>query len=99
MGEHVRLVGAIGDEDVDSAEGGVRRRDGIAREMGRRAAENRLFPLLYVVVVFFYVPGMCIYLGEYGLRLPGVLLLAGLPTLIVLFEMISKAFRKRALGK
>ncbi|RJP25099.1 MAG: hypothetical protein C4520_02995 [Candidatus Abyssobacteria bacterium SURF_5] len=69
---------------------------GLAREMGNRSAENRLVPFLYVIVVFFYVPGLCIYLSEYGLTVVGMLLLAALPSLILLFSMLSKRIQKRA---
>jgi len=64
---------------------------GLAREMGRRTMENRFFPLLYVIMVFFYIPGICIYLSEFGLTPVAGLILAGLPVLIVLFRLISKA--------
>ncbi len=64
---------------------------GLAREVGRRTMENRFFPLLYVILVFFYIPGICIYLSEFGFTPVAGLILAGLPVLIVLFRLISKA--------
>ena len=63
---------------------------GLAREVGRRTAENRFFPLLYVIIVFFYIPGLCICISEYGITLVTVLLLLGLPVLIALFRIVSK---------
>ncbi len=68
---------------------------GLAREMGRRTAENRLFPLLYICLVFFYVPGICIYLSEFGLTLTGFLILAGMPIIIGAFFAASNALRRR----
>ncbi len=69
---------------------------GLAREMGRRTAENRLFPLLYIALVFFYIPGICIYLSEFGLTTVAVLLFAVLPLLIVLFTTVSKVLQKKS---
>lgn len=69
---------------------------GLAREMGARAAENRLVPLLYIIVVFFYIPGTCIYLSEYGVTLVGGILLGGLPALFFLFSRLSRTLRNRA---
>jgi sodium-dependent phosphate cotransporter len=68
---------------------------GLAREIGARSAENRLTPFLYVVIIFFYVPGLCIYLSEFGLTVVGMLLLAGLPALMIAFSRISRALQKR----
>lgn len=69
---------------------------GLARELGRRTAENRLFPLLYIVLVFFYIPGICIYLSECGLTPVAFLLFAALPLLIALFTLVSNVFQKRS---
>jgi sodium-dependent phosphate cotransporter len=66
---------------------------GLAREVGRRTAENRFFPLLYVILVFFYIPGICIYTSEYGLTKFTILLLLGLPLLIILYRALSKSSR------
>ncbi|UCD56650.1 MAG: Na/Pi symporter [Candidatus Hydrogenedentota bacterium] len=69
---------------------------GLARELGRRTAENRFFPLLYVITVFFYIPGICIYLSKFGLTFIGVLLLIGLPAMIALFRIVSRVGRRRS---
>lgn len=69
---------------------------GLAREIGRRTAENRFFPLLYVVLVFFYIPGLCIYVSKFGMTIITVLLLLGLPALIALYKAISKTARERS---
>jgi sodium-dependent phosphate cotransporter len=69
---------------------------GLAREMGRRTMENRFFPFLYIIMVFFYIPGVCIYLSEYGLTPVAGLLLLFPPSLFVLFKVISKTVRKRS---
>jgi sodium-dependent phosphate cotransporter len=69
---------------------------GLARELGRRTAENRLFPILYIILVFFYIPGVCIYLSEFGLTVVAALLFAGLPLLIGLFTMVSNVLQKRS---
>jgi sodium-dependent phosphate cotransporter len=69
---------------------------GLAREVGRRTAENRFFPLLYVIIVFFYIPGLCICISEYGITLVTVLLLLGLPVLIALFRIVSKTTRGKS---
>ena len=69
---------------------------GIAGEFGRRTIKNRLFPLQYVILVFFYIPGICIYLSEFGFTLTAVLLLAGLPAMLAVFALVSNAFRKRS---
>jgi sodium-dependent phosphate cotransporter len=67
----------------------------IAREFGQRATKNRLLPLQYIILVFFYIPGTCIYLSEFGLTLVGGLLIAGLPVLLLVFAAISRAFKRR----
>jgi sodium-dependent phosphate cotransporter len=69
---------------------------GLAREAGRRTAENRFFPLLYVILVFFYLPGLCIYTSERGLTYITVLLLLGLPALIALYKSMSKLGKNQA---
>ena len=69
---------------------------GLAREVGRRTAENRFFPFLYVIIVFFYIPGLCICISEYGITLVTVLLLLGLPVLIALFRIASKTARGKS---
>ena len=69
---------------------------GLAREAGRRTAENRFFPFLYIIMVFFYVPGFCIYTSKYGLTIITVLLLLCVPVLIVLYKLISKTVQKRS---
>ena len=72
---------------------------GLSREVGNRTAENRFFPFFLVLFVFFYVPGICIYISRYGLNIVGVLLIATLPAGAVLHRVISKAVQKRARGK
>ncbi len=69
---------------------------GLAREMGKRTMENRFFPLLYVILIFFYLPSICIYLSEFGLTPVGGLLLSGLPILMALFVLTSKSARKKS---
>ena len=69
---------------------------GLAREVGRRTAENRFFPLLYVILVFFYIPGLCIYTSEYGVTGITVIILLGLPLLIILYRAISKSTKERS---
>jgi sodium-dependent phosphate cotransporter len=69
---------------------------GLAREVGRRTAENRFFPLLYVAILFFYLPGTCIYLSKSGFTLVGVALLLGLPVTVFLFNLITRTINKRA---
>lgn len=69
---------------------------GLAREVGRRTAENRFFPLLYVILVFFYIPGLCIYTSEYGVTGITVILLLCLPLLIILYRAMSKSTKERS---
>jgi sodium-dependent phosphate cotransporter len=69
---------------------------GFAREFGRRTAANRLFPLQYVILVFFYIPGVCIYLSRYGLTVIGFCLLAGFPVLWILFSVLLRYLQKRS---
>jgi sodium-dependent phosphate cotransporter len=69
---------------------------GLARELGHRTAGNRFFPLFFVACVFFYIPGICIYLSKFGLNFLGVLLIATLPVTFVVFRLISKAVQRRA---
>ncbi len=68
---------------------------GLAREFGKRAVENRFFPFLYVVLMFFYLPGICIYLSRCGLTVVGMLLLLALPIMMALFGKVSKTIRKK----
>ncbi|RJP74043.1 MAG: hypothetical protein C4532_03350 [Candidatus Abyssobacteria bacterium SURF_17] len=68
---------------------------GLARELGRRTAQNRFFLVLYLVVVFFYIPGICIYLSEFGLTRVAAFLLAALPITIFLFAAVSRVLEKR----
>jgi len=68
---------------------------GLAREVGRRTAENRFFPMLYVITLFFYLPGTSIYLSKYGFTLLGGILLGGLPVMVVLFNIITKSIQGR----
>ncbi len=68
---------------------------GLARELGARSAKNRLLPLLYVGMVFFYLPGLCIYLSEFGLTWVGGLMLAGGPAMVYSFELLTRMFRRR----
>jgi sodium-dependent phosphate cotransporter len=69
---------------------------GLAREVGRRTAENRFFPLLYVILVFFYIPGFCIYTSKYGVTQITAIFLLGIPLLIILYRGISKSVQKRS---
>jgi len=69
---------------------------GLARELGRRTVENRLLPLYYVICVFFYLPGIFIYLSKYGLDLLGGMLIAALPFTVFLFSIVSKYVRRKA---
>jgi sodium-dependent phosphate cotransporter len=71
---------------------------GLAREVGKRTAENRFFPMLYVVILFFYLPGTCIYISRSGFTILGVILLAGLPVIVVLFNIVTKAIQKKSGG-
>ncbi len=71
---------------------------GLAREAGRRTAENRFFPFIYVLTLFFYMPGVCIYVSEFGFTVFAVLLIASLPGGIILFKIGSKMIRKRTDG-
>ena len=68
---------------------------GLAREVGRRTAENRFFPLLYVILVFFYIPGLCITISQYGMGPLAIVLIIGLVGLLALFEISSRIMRKR----
>ncbi|GAB4337339.1 MAG: Na/Pi symporter [Candidatus Abyssubacteria bacterium] len=68
---------------------------GLARELGARSTRNRFLPLLYVGMVFFYLPGLCIYLSEFGLTWVGGLLLAGGPVIVYLFEVLTRILRRR----
>lgn len=71
---------------------------GLAREVGRRTAENRFFPLIYVITLFFYIPGVCIYVSEFGFTVFAVLLIASFPFSIVLVKIISKKIRTKTEG-
>ncbi|RJP74042.1 MAG: hypothetical protein C4532_03345 [Candidatus Abyssobacteria bacterium SURF_17] len=68
---------------------------GLARELGRNVARNRLLLFLYVIIVFFYIPGVCIYLSEFGLTPVAIALLALLPIIITVFRLVSKFIEER----
>jgi hypothetical protein len=46
-------------------------------------------------MVFFYLPGLCIYLSEFGLTWVGGLMLAGGPAMVYSFELLTRMFRRR----
>lgn len=68
---------------------------GLAREVGRRTADNRFFPFLYVLILFFYLPGTCIYLSKFGFTPVGAILLMGLPIMVFLFSVSTRILKKR----
>lgn len=69
---------------------------GMAREVGRRTLENRFFPMMYVILVFFYIPGIFVCISRYGMSKFTVLLLVGLVVLLGLFKIIANLARKKA---